>query len=142
MLHPPHPRRCQELRRCPWGPRCFLGCRFTCAVLRGRLCPDPSPGDPEAPRTLTSPFPGGRGSQAEAVRGAAEQKSGADGHSVSQAWVPRGPMHGHYLVTPLLLSYLIFSFRSDEFPAFLNKSVHSGATYFNRIPHPNGITRV
>lgn len=54
----------------------------------------------------------------------------------------RGHMHGHCLVTPLLLSYLIFTFQSDEFPAFLNKSVHSGATYFNCIPHLNGITRV
>lgn len=88
---PPAPPKVSGAETVPVGPRCLLGCRFTRAVLRGRLCPDPSPGDPEAPRTLTSPFPGGRGSQAEAVHGAAEQRSGADGHSVSQAWVPQGP---------------------------------------------------
>ena len=87
--HPLRPQRCQELRWCPRGPQCFLGCRFARAVLRRRLCPDPSPGDPEAPRSLMSPFPGGRGSQGEVIHGATEQKSGADGHSVSQAWVPR-----------------------------------------------------
>ena len=88
---PPHSQKCQELRWCPRGPQCFLGCRFAHAVLRWRLCPDPSTGDPEAPRSLTSPFPGGRGSQGEVIHGATEQKSGADGHSVSQAWVPWGP---------------------------------------------------
>lgn len=88
--HPLHPQRCQELRWCPRGPQCFLGCRFARAVLRRHLCPDPT-GDPEAPRSLTSPFPGGHGFYGEAIHGATEQKSGADGHSVSQAWVPRGP---------------------------------------------------
>lgn len=44
------------------------------------------------------------------------------------------------LVMPLLLSYLIFTFQSDGFRAFLNKSIHFGATYFNCIPHLNGIT--
>lgn len=43
------------------------------------------------------------------------------------------------LVMPLLLSYLMFTFQSDGFQAFLNESIHFGATYFNHIPHLNGI---
>ena len=44
------------------------------------------------------------------------------------------------LVMPLLLSYLMFTFQSDGFQAFLNESIHFGATYFNHIPHLNEIT--
>ena len=44
------------------------------------------------------------------------------------------------LVMPLLLSYSTFTFQSDGFQAFLNESIHFGATYFNHIPHLSGIT--
>ena len=44
------------------------------------------------------------------------------------------------LVMPLLLSYSTLTFQSDGFQAFLNESIHFGATYFNHIPHLSGIT--